>query len=106
MYLEKGCFLTESINGVIKVAIEAELTNIWWKNILDPLRNKTVGVAGHTVLLLGHLQGAFYVLVLGRCFAFVAFLAAILHNKLKEKTCVLKATNHRNVAAPLTCTGR
>jgi hypothetical protein len=29
VYLEKGCFLTESINRVITVAIEAELTNIW-----------------------------------------------------------------------------
>jgi ABC-type amino acid transport substrate-binding protein len=108
MYLQKGSFLTEEINRVINVAIEAGLTNIWWKNILDAIRNKSVSVAGHTlmdeytVLLLAHLQGSFYLLVLGHCLAFLTFIGEILHNRLKAKTSVLKTTNHRNVLAPPT----
>lgn len=103
MFLEKGSFLTEDVNRVINVAIEAGLNNFWWENILDSLRNKEVGAEGHTlmddytVFLLVHLQAAFYLLLLGHGLAFVTFIGELLHNKLKAKT-----TNHRNVLAPLT----
>lgn len=107
MYLQKGSFLTEDINRVINVAIGAGLNNFWWKNILDTLRNKAVAVEGHTlmddytVLLIDHLQGAFYLLLLGHGLAFVTFIGEILHKRLKAKINVLKTTNHRNVLAPL-----
>jgi len=112
MFLEKGSFLAEHINRVINVAVEAGLNNFWWKNILDKLRNKAVGVKGHalmddyTVLLIDHLQGVFYLLLLGHALAFVAFIGEILHNKLQAKINVLKTTNHRNILAPLTCRER
>jgi ABC-type amino acid transport substrate-binding protein len=108
MYLKKGSFLTEGINRVINVAIEAGLNNFWWKNILDAARSKAVGVEGHTlmddytVLLLEHLQGAFYLLLLGHGLAIATFIGELLHNRLKAKTNVLKRTNNRNVLAPLT----
>jgi len=108
MYLEKGSFLTEGFDRVINVAIEAGLNNFWWKNILDTERSKAVGVEGHTlmddyaVLLLDHLQGAFYLLLLGHGLALVTFIGELLHNRLKDKTNVLKTTNNRNVLAPLT----
>jgi len=109
MYLEKGSFLTEDINRVINIAIEAGLNNFWWKNILDTLRNKAVGAEGHismddyTVLLLDHLEGAFYLLLLGHGLAFVTFVGELLHNRLKAKINILKKANHRNVLAPVTC---
>jgi hypothetical protein len=112
MFLQKGSFLTEDINRVVNIAIEAGLNNFWWKNISDTLRNKAVGAEGHalmddyTVLLLDHLQGSFYLLLLGHCLAFVTFIGEILHNRLKAKINVLKKTNHRNVVAPVTCTER
>jgi len=112
MFLEKGSFLTEDINRVINVAIEAGLIDFWWKNILDTLRNKAVRDEGHalmgdyTVLLLEHLEGAFYLLMLGHGLAFVTFVGELLHNRLKAKINVLKKTNHRNVLAPLTCRER
>ena len=112
MYLEKGSFLTEDINRVINVAIEAGLNIFWWNNILDTLRNKAVRDEGHhlmddyTVLLLEHLEGAFYLLLLGHGLAFVTFIGELLHNRLKAKINILKKANHRNVLAPLTCRER
>ena len=61
IYLEKGSLLTEVINLVINVAIEAGLNNFWCKNVLDTLQKKAVVVAGHilmndyTILLLAEL---------------------------------------------------
>jgi ABC-type amino acid transport substrate-binding protein len=112
MYLKKGSFLTEGINRVINVAIEAGLNNFWWKSILDTVRSKAVGVKGHiliddyTVLLLDHLQGAFYLLLLGHGLALVTFIGELLHNRLKAKSIVLKTTNNKTVLAPLTCRER
>ena len=114
MYLQKGSFLTEDINHVINVAIEAGLNNFWWINILDTLRNKAVRDEGralmddYTVLLLEHLEGAFYLLLLGHGLAFVTFIGELLHNRLKAKINVMKKANHKNVLTPLTCreTGR
>jgi hypothetical protein len=108
MFLEKGSFLTEDFNRAIDVAVEAGMNNFWWKNILDTLRSKVVSVEGHTlmddytVLQLEHLQGAFYLLLLGYFLAFVAFIGEILHNKLLAKINVLKKANNRNVLPPLT----
>jgi hypothetical protein len=103
MFLEKGSFLTEDINRVINVAIEAGLSKFWWKNILDATRNKAIGVEGHTlvvdytVLLLDHLQGGFYIFLLGHGLAFITFIGELLDNRLKAKT-----TRRRNVLALLT----
>ena len=99
MYLKRGSFLTENINRVINIAIEAGLNNFWWKNILDTLRNNTVGhslIDDYTVLLLSHLQGVFYLLGLGHCLAFVVFIGELLHKKRRTKSKPLKKTNHRN----------
>jgi ABC-type amino acid transport substrate-binding protein len=112
MYLEKGSFLTEDINRVINVVIEAGLNNFWWKNILDTLRNKAAAIEEHTlmddytVLLIDHLQGPFYLLLLGHGLAFVTFIGEILYNRLKTKINVLKTTTHRNALAPLARRGR
>jgi hypothetical protein len=111
MYLKKGSFLTDNFNRAINIAIEAGLNNFWWKNILHTLSNKAVGVAGqslmddYTVLLLTHLQSAFYLLVLGHCLAFVIFIGEVFHSKLLARTSLHKTTNYRNLLPPLTRKG-
>jgi ABC-type amino acid transport substrate-binding protein len=112
MYLEKGSFLTENVNSLINVALEAGLCDFWWKNILDMSRIKAAVIArydsmdDYTVLLLTHLQGVFYLLLLGYCLAIITFLGEILHHKLCISISPLDRKSNMDVLQTVINTGK
>jgi hypothetical protein len=85
--LTKGNHLLEQFNRFIQIAIEAGLVGKWWQDILTTSRTKSATLQKHSlpddysVLLLIHLQGAYYLLLLGHCVALISFLTEVLYHR-------------------------
>jgi hypothetical protein len=83
--LTKGNHLLEQFNKLIETALQAGLVGKWWKDIQVTSRIKATAIRkyslldDYSVLLLTHLQGAYYLLLLGHCVAFICFLVEILY---------------------------
>lgn len=89
-YLPKGSIHQHTFNKLIEVANEAGLVNYWWKETLITSKIRAGSVKRHTlqddyfVFLLTHLQGAFYLLMLGHCISSVCFVAELIFNWLRH----------------------
>jgi hypothetical protein len=89
-YLPKGSIYQHTLNRLILVANEAGLVNFWWKEILITSRIKAGSIKRPTVLddysvfLLTHLQGAFYLLMLGYCISSVCFVGELMFHRLRH----------------------
>jgi ionotropic kainate glutamate receptor 3/ionotropic kainate glutamate receptor 5 len=85
--LTKGSHFLGHFNKFIEIALRAGLVGKWWKDIQVTSRIKAAAIRkysplhDYSVLLLTHLQGAYYVLLLGHCVAFISFLMEILYHK-------------------------
>jgi hypothetical protein len=85
--LTKGSHLLEKFNKFIEIALQAGLVGKWWKDIQVTSKIKAAAIqkyslsSDYSVLLLIHLQGAYYLLFLGHCIAFISFLMEKLYHR-------------------------
>jgi hypothetical protein len=85
--LTKGNHLLKQFNKFIEIALQAGLVGKWWKDIQVTSRIKAAAIRKYSplnhysVLLLTHLQGAYFLLLLGHCVAFICFLMEKLCHK-------------------------
>ncbi|KAK3879250.1 hypothetical protein Pcinc_016161, partial [Petrolisthes cinctipes] len=91
--LTPGCPYTHAFNAAIRTMIEAGLISKWLRDLInDPKRrvegqegedgdveNTTVG--GIQALGLDHLQGAFFILLMGCCLACLSFSCEVMKHK-------------------------
>ncbi|KDR23912.1 hypothetical protein L798_10264 [Zootermopsis nevadensis] len=89
-YLPKHSKYRKILNRMIAVANEAGLINYWWKEILITSRIKAGSIKRHTlqddysVFLLTHLQGAFYLLMLGHFISSSCFVGELIFHWLRS----------------------
>ncbi|XP_069675537.1 glutamate receptor-like [Periplaneta americana] len=89
-YLSRGSIYTDVFNTLIQIATEAGLVDYWWKDILTASKIKAAVIRRsmrqeeYLVLELKHLQGAFYLLLIGYCISVLSFVSEILSHKRKK----------------------
>jgi hypothetical protein len=83
-YLTQGSPLLYQCNHAIRAAVEAGLVEYWWQSELVTSRIAAASIRkislldNYSIFLLTYLQPAFYLLLLGHCFAFLIFVGELL----------------------------
>ncbi|XP_021940075.1 glutamate receptor ionotropic, kainate 4-like [Zootermopsis nevadensis] len=89
-YLPQGSPLLYRFNRAISVAVQAGLVEYWWQSELVTSRIKAASIRkispldNYSTFLLIYLQPAFYLLLLGHCFAFLTFVGELFLHQISQ----------------------